>query len=57
VIILQEKVSNVDNKLNVSQAALALISTIVGGAIVGLPNAFYYVGLPIGTACIILIAI
>ena len=38
-------------------AALTIISTTIGGGIVGLPYAFYYTGLGLGTAMIIFMAV
>jgi amino acid permease len=37
-------------------AVLAFISTIVGGGVVGIPYAFYYLGIPIAIVLNILIA-
>lgn len=39
------------------QAAFTVISTIVGGGIVSLPNGFYYNGIVIGLALVILMAL
>lgn len=37
-------------------ATMALVSTLVGGAIVSMPHAFYYTGIPLGTILLCIFA-
>lgn len=43
--------------LSTFYASLAVLSTIVGGGIVGIPLSFYSLGLPLGTLTSLLIAV
>ena len=43
--------------LSTFYGSLAILSTIVGGGIVGIPLSFYSLGLPLGTLTSLLIAV
>ena len=43
--------------LSTFYGSLAILSTIVGGGIVGIPLSFYSLGLPVGTLTSMLIAV
>ena len=46
-----------DKGLTVFGGSLAILSTIVGGGVVGLPYSFYHTGIPVGIMMNILFAI
>ena len=48
-----EELDGEHKRLSSKGAALAIVSTIVGGGIVGIPYAFYYTGLGLGIALIV----
>ena len=48
---------HVEHRLSKTQAALTLVSTIVGGGIVSLPDAFYFTGIVTGIVFSIIMAI
>ena len=56
-LLSNEKREVEEHRLTKVGAVLTLISTIVGGGIVGLPFAFYYTGLGTGILLIVLMAI
>lgn len=48
---------NTKKGLSAFAASLAILSTIIGGGVVGLPYSFYQTGIPLGVACNIVFAL